>query len=108
MSKKLFVGGLPFSVDDAALREMFAAIGEVESATVLSDRETGRSRGFGFVEMTNDEDAQKAISTLNNSKVGERSIVVNEARAREENSPRTYSTNNRRDTFRNYKPQRRH
>lgn len=86
MAKKLFVGGLPWSVTDNELRDMFAEQGEVISASVLMDRETGRSRGFGFVEMANDEDAEKAIKMLNNSKVGERSIIVNEAKPREENS----------------------
>jgi cold-inducible RNA-binding protein len=96
MAKKLFVGGLPFSMGDAELRELFAPIGEVVSATVLMDRETGRSRGFGFVEMTNDAEAEEAIAKLNNTKVGDRSIVVNEAREREERGPRTYGTNDRR------------
>lgn len=84
MSKKLFVGGLPWSVTDNELRSMFTEHGEVISASVLMDRETGRSRGFGFVEMSSDEDAEKAIKMLNNSKVGERQIVVNEAKPRED------------------------
>lgn len=96
MAKKLFVGGLPWSVTDNELRDMFAEQGEVISASVLMDRETGRSRGFGFVEMSSDEDAEKAIKMLNNSKVGERQIVVNEAKPREERRDNMYSTQNNR------------
>jgi RNA recognition motif-containing protein len=84
MAKRLFVGGLPYSVDDAKLNEMFAAIGAVASANVIVDKFTNRSKGFGFVEMTTDEDADKAIKALNNTEVDGRTIVVNEARPREE------------------------
>lgn len=84
MATNLFVGGLPYSVDDAQLEEAFAAIGPVKSAKVIVDRDTNRSKGFGFVEMESDDDAKKAIDQLNNSDMGGRSIVVNEARPREE------------------------
>lgn len=80
---KLFVGSLPFSTTDEELQQLFAQHGTVESARVLTDRETGRSRGFGFVEMADDE-ARNAMSALNNSDIGGRNIVVNEARPREE------------------------
>lgn len=80
---KLYVGNLPFSVDDHALREMFEAHGSVTSASVVLDRETGRSRGFGFVEM-NDSEARAAIEALNGADVDGRSLTVNEARPRED------------------------
>jgi len=79
MSKKIYVGNLPYQADDDSLREVFAAIGEVQSVRIITD-ETGRSKGFGFVEMTSDEDADKAISTLNGTSIMGRSIIVNEAR----------------------------
>ena len=81
---KLFVGQLPFSVDNAGLKELFSQIGTVISATIISDRETGKSKGFGFVEMSTDEEAQKAITALHGTDVGGRKIVVNIARPREE------------------------
>jgi len=83
-NKKLFVGSLPWGVDDAALAQIFSAVGTVVTATVLKDRETGRSRGFGFVEMSTDEEAQKAVDQLNGSDVEGRKIVVNIARPRED------------------------
>ncbi len=79
----MFVGSLPWAVDDNKLQEIFAKFGTVISATVLKDRETGRSRGFGFVEMANDEEADKAIAELNGSDMEGRKIVVNVARPRE-------------------------
>ena len=84
-NNKLYVGNLTFSTDDAALAQIFADIGNVTSATVITDRETGRSRGFGFVEMESDEAAQKAVSTLDGSVVDGRKLVVNIARPREDN-----------------------
>lgn len=84
MAKRLFVGNLPYEMDDAGLGQLFAEAGEVASATVITDRQSGRSKGFGFVEMSTDEEAKKAIETINGKKVGERAIVVNEARPREE------------------------
>jgi RNA recognition motif-containing protein len=83
MGKKMFVGGLPYEVDDAKLREIFAPHGKVVSARVIMDRETGRSKGFGFVEMSTDDEAKAATAKLNNSAVGERKIFVNEARPME-------------------------
>jgi RNA recognition motif-containing protein len=83
VSTKLFVGSLPWSVNDEELKETFEKHGNVVSAKVVTDRNSGRSRGFGFVEMENAEDAQKAMSTLNDSEMGGRNIVVNEAKARD-------------------------
>lgn len=82
MSTKLFVGSLPWSVDDETLRETFEEHGSVVSAKVIKDRETGRSRGFGFVEMENPSDAKNAIKVLNESELKGRNIVVNEAKSR--------------------------
>jgi len=83
MAKKLYVGNLPFSVTEDQLRELFEPIGEVTSAKVISDKFTGQSKGFGFVEMSDDADAAAAISRLHESAVGARKIVVNEARPME-------------------------
>jgi RNA recognition motif-containing protein len=80
---KLYVGNLPFSTTEDELRSMFEAHGQVSSATIVMDRETGRPRGFGFVEMANDEEARKAIEAMNNQNVGGRNLVVNEARPKE-------------------------
>lgn len=82
--KKLFVGSLPWATNSNQLREMFEKFGEVLKADVLKDRETGRSRGFGFVEMANDSEADAAIQELNGSDMDGRKIVVNEARPRED------------------------
>ncbi len=82
-SKKLYVGGLPFSTDDRQLEELFAAHGTVESARVITDRMTSRSRGFGFVEMSTTDEAQGAVDKLNGTDLGGRSITVNEAKPRE-------------------------
>jgi RNA recognition motif-containing protein len=84
MAKRLFVGSLPYSITDEGLRELFAAHGEVVSAKVIIDRESGRSKGFGFVEFGSDEEADKAIKALNNSEIDGRTIVVNEARPQED------------------------
>lgn len=80
MAKKLYVGSLPYETTDAQLKEMFSSAGEVESAQIIMDRESGRSKGFGFVTMVNDDDAQKAISSMNGHQVGGRTLVVDEAR----------------------------
>ena len=80
MGKKLYIGNLPYSVDDAALQSEFGKIGSVTSAKVITDRETGRSKGFGFVEMDNDADANTAIEKLNGFSMGGREINVSEAR----------------------------
>ncbi len=84
MDKRLFVAGLPYSFDDKALGELFAQFGTVVSASVITDRETGRSKGFGFVEMTTSEEAQAAIQKLGNSDLEGRKLVVNIARPKEE------------------------
>lgn len=83
MAKKLFVGSLPWSVDDQGLAQIFSQTGTVVSAQVIKDQQTGRSRGFGFVEMSTDEEADNAIKNLNGLDVEGRKIVVNEAKARE-------------------------
>ncbi|MCH7963949.1 MAG: RNA-binding protein [Bacteroidetes bacterium] len=83
MSTKLFVGSLPWSVDDQKLMETFKTHGNVVSAKVITDRTTGRSRGFGFVEMESADDAQKATRALNDSELSGRNIVVNEAKSRD-------------------------
>lgn len=88
MATKLYVGGLPYRSTDSELEETFAPHGTVVSAKVVTDRETGQSRGFGFVEMSNDEEAQAAISALNNTEMDGRKIVVNEARPLENRPPR--------------------
>ena len=84
MSNKLYVGNLSFRVTSEDLQEYFGAAGAVESANVVSDRETGRSRGFGFVEMATEDDANNAIAQFNGSEYDGRNIVVNEARPRED------------------------
>ena len=83
MGKKLFVGGLPYETNDGQLKELFAACGAVVSAKVIIDKATGKSKGFGFVEMTTDEGAKAATEKLNNSALGARRIFVNEARPME-------------------------
>ncbi|MGH7844114.1 MAG: RNA recognition motif domain-containing protein [Candidatus Binatia bacterium] len=83
MNNKLYVGGLPYSVTAGKLQEIFAAHGTVESARVISDKFSGRSRGFGFVEMSSAAEAQKAMEALNGSQVEGRTLVVNEARPQE-------------------------
>ena len=88
MSMKLYVGNLSFQTSSHDLEELFAAIGTVESATVVEDRETGRSRGFGFVEMATQEDGEKAIADLNGQEVAGREIKVNEAKPREDRGGR--------------------
>ncbi len=82
MGRKLFVGNLSFSMGEAELRQLFEQKGGVESVTVMRDTDTGRSRGFGFVEMASDEAAQKAIADLNGYSVDGRNLTVNEARPR--------------------------
>lgn len=84
MGKKLYVGNLSYSVRDSDLEELFSAYGSVQSAQVITDRDTGRSKGFGFVEMSNDQEAQAAIDALGGKEVEGRTLTVNEARPREE------------------------
>jgi RNA recognition motif-containing protein len=83
MSTKLYVGGLPYSVTDGRLEEIFSEHGSVQSARVISDKFTGQSRGFGFVEMATAEEAQKAMEALNGTQLDGRTLVVNEARPQE-------------------------
>jgi RNA recognition motif-containing protein len=83
MSNKLYVGGLPYSVTEGRLEEIFSEYGSVQSARVISDKFTGQSRGFGFVEMGSTEEAQKAIAALNGTQLDGRTLVVNEARPQE-------------------------
>jgi len=82
--KNIFVGNLDFNTSEDDLRQLFAAYGQVDRVSIMTDRDTGRSRGFGFVEMTNAEEGEKAIAALNNSQVGGRAINVNEARPKVE------------------------
>lgn len=84
MAKKLYVGKLPYSVTDSKLEEIFSEVGKVVSATVIADRDTGQSKGFGFVEMEKDKDAEEAIKKLNDTEIEGRKIVVSVARPREE------------------------
>ena len=83
MSKKLFVGSLPWAVNDEGLKEVFTPYGNVVSAIVVKDRRSGRSKGYGFVEMENDSEAKAAIDALNGSEINGRNIVVNEAKPKE-------------------------
>jgi RNA recognition motif-containing protein len=85
MSKKVYVGNLPWSVDFNKLKEMFATYGDIEEATVISDKYSGRSKGFGFVTFVNDAEADKAIAEMNEKEIEGRPLKVNEAKPREEN-----------------------
>lgn len=80
MGNKLYVGNLPFSATDDSLREMFGQAGQVESAKIIMDRDTGRSKGFGFVEMSTEQEASEAINKFNGAQLDGRSLTVNEAR----------------------------
>ena len=88
MTKRLFVGGIPHSITDAQLQEMFSKFGTVVSANVITDRDTGLGKGFGFVEMETDEQANAAIEKLNGTELEGRKITVNVARPREERPAR--------------------
>jgi hypothetical protein len=89
MGNKLYVGNLPYSVRDEDLQQSFGQFGSVTSAKVMMERDTGRSKGFGFVEMSSDAEAQAAIGGMNGQPLGGRSVVVNEARPMEARPPRT-------------------
>ena len=89
MGNKLYVGNLPYTVRDEDLQQAFSAYGAVNSAKVMMERETGRSKGFGFVEMGSDAEAQSAIQGMNGQSLGGRSLVVNEARPMEPRPPRS-------------------
>jgi RNA recognition motif-containing protein len=86
MNKKLYVGGLPFSVTDERLKELFENHGTVESSKVITDKYTDRSRGFGFVEMGTQQEAEQAIQALNGTEIDGRSLTVNESKPRENRS----------------------
>ena len=91
----IFVGSLPFSIEEADLRESFEAYGAVDSVKIITDKFTGRSKGFGFIEMSNDEEAQKAINELNGATVQGRAIVVNKSEPKPEGERRSFNNNSR-------------
>jgi cold-inducible RNA-binding protein len=104
VATKLFVGGLPYSVTDDELQELFAPFGTIASAKVIIDRETNRSKGFGFVEMENDDEAKAAIAEMHDKEIGGRKIAVNEARPQERRERPAFGGGNgggggRRDSF---------
>lgn len=88
MAKKLYVGGIPYATTEDELKAAFAEIGEVTSSAIIIDKMTGRSKGFGFIEMANDADADKAITEMNGKDFQGRTLTVNEARPLEERAPR--------------------
>ncbi|HLB95986.1 MAG TPA: RNA-binding protein [Patescibacteria group bacterium] len=92
MAKKLFVGGLSYNTSEETLKEAFAKFGTIESAVIITDRTSGRSKGFGFVEFGNDEEAQKAIEGLNGTDLDGRKITVNVARPMEERPRRDFGS----------------
>jgi RNA recognition motif-containing protein len=96
MAKKLYVGGLPYSTTDSELADAFSKAGAVESATVITDRMTGRSKGFGFVEMVTEDEANAAISMWNGKDFGGRTITVDAARPMAERPPRNFGGDDRR------------
>lgn len=91
MAKKLYVGGIPYTTTNDALKAAFSQAGAVDSASIIMDKMTGRSKGFGFVEMANDDDAQKAIDMWNGKDFEGRTLTVNEARPMEPRPPRQNS-----------------
>ncbi len=95
MAKKLYVGGLSYNTTEATLKDAFAQAGTVESATIIIDKMTNRSKGFGFVEMSSDEEATKAIEMFNGKDLDGRNVTVNEARPMEPRAPRTGGGYNR-------------
>ena len=88
MATRIYVGGLPYSATEEELKNLFASVGEVTTANIITDKYTNQAKGFGFVEMPNNDEAQQAIRTLNGTMMGGRTLTVNEARPREER-PRT-------------------
>ncbi len=93
MATKLFVGSLSWGVNDDQLRDFFAQVGTVVSATVIMDRDSGRSKGFGFVEMSSDDEAKKAVEELNGKELDGRTVTVSEARPRDERPRNNYAGN---------------
>lgn len=98
MAMKLYVGNLPYSTDDSALKTMFEEVGVVESASIIMDRMTARSKGFGFVQMSNDDEANAAIAKFNGQEINGRKLTVNEARPMEDR-PRSGGFNRDRGGF---------
>jgi RNA recognition motif-containing protein len=94
MARKLYVGNLPYEAVEQDLQDLFASAGSVEKVNVIRDMATGRARGFAFVEMVSDEDAQNAISTLNNYEYGGRNLTVNEARPKAQGAGGGYAAGN--------------
>jgi cold-inducible RNA-binding protein len=101
MAKNLFVAGLPFDMTDSDLQELFAEYGTVTSAKIVVDRDTNRSKGFGFVEMSTEEESKNAIQGLNGKDMNGRPLTVNEARPREERPARSFGNRNDRNDHRN-------
>ncbi len=99
MAKRLYVGGLPYSTTENELREAFSQAGTVANATIITDRMSGRSKGFGFVEMATDADADKAIETMNGKEFGGRMLTVNEAKPMEARAPRSEGFGGGRDRY---------
>lgn len=95
---KVYVGNLPFSVDDEKLRELFSSYGEIEEASIIKDKYSGRSKGFGFVTFKEDENAQKAISEMNDKEIEGRNLKVNEAKPMDPDRPRRSFGGDRRDS----------
>lgn len=93
---RLYVGSLPYQTREEDLIDLFGQFGQVLSATVITDRDSGRSKGFGFVEMSNDQEARNAIDQLNGSSFGDRTIIVNEARERQQGGGNRYQNRERR------------
>ena len=79
-NKKLYVGSLPYSISEDELRELFSSYGNIESVRIITDKFTGQSKGFGFVEMSNEDDAQRAVEGMNGKQISGRTLIVNEAR----------------------------
>src|SRR6266702_4138399 len=93
---RLYVGGLPYQTIEQDLIDLFGQVGQVTEATVITDRDTGRSKGFGFVEMSNNQEAQSAIDRLNGTTLGDRTITVNQARERQSTGNRGFQRRDRR------------
>ena len=89
MAKKLYVGNIAWTVSESELKDAFAKFGAVEEAVIITDRETGRSKGFGFVTFSSDEEANEAVEEMNGKDLGGRRLTVNEARPKEDRAPRT-------------------
>jgi cold-inducible RNA-binding protein len=102
MTKKLYVGNLSYNTTEAQIRELFTQVGEIDSISLITDRETGRAKGFGFVEMNTEEGAQEAIKRFNGYSLDDRNLTVNEARPREERSGGGFGGGRRDDNRSNF------